>query len=173
MQVFEIFLGLSSFDYSKALLVCRHISFPISSGGMNFISIETIALVTYLESCQTLITFVITFRFLLDLRPFLLKVIGANSSGSFPFQVHLRLFWELPPPSCNNMFTPFKHLTKREVNWFQKIIWERLFDMSFDSHQTHLRSHANWVWELGCLLALSSLVFICSQMFSPLRSKLN
>jgi hypothetical protein len=61
-------------------------------------------------------------RFLLDLRPFLLKVTGASSLGLVPFQVHLKLFQELPPLSCNNMFTPFKLLAERETNRFQEII---------------------------------------------------
>jgi hypothetical protein len=84
MGIFERLLGASAFECLEAFLVRRHVVFPISSGGIRLISLEVIALATYLRS-WALIAHVIASRFLLDSCPFLLGVISASSSGSLLF----------------------------------------------------------------------------------------
>jgi hypothetical protein len=66
----------------------RHVTFPIFSGGIGLILIDSIVLVAFLGS-WALVVLVITFKFLLDSWPFLLE---ASSLGSFPIQAHLKLF---------------------------------------------------------------------------------
>ncbi len=77
MGIFERLLGSGSLECLEALLVCRHVVLPVCSGGIRLISLKVIVLVAYLGS-WTLVTFVITSRFLLE-------VIGVNSSRPFPF----------------------------------------------------------------------------------------
>jgi hypothetical protein len=61
-------------EFLKVLLVRQQIFLPISKGGIGFISIEIIALTTYLGSLG-LITLIITSMFLQYDRPFSLGVI--------------------------------------------------------------------------------------------------
>ncbi len=91
MQVFEKLLGPEFFKCLEAPLVCHQVSLPISNVGISFISTKTIASITYVGS-WTLVMLIIASRFLLDLCPFLLEAIGMSSSGSFPFQLYLKLF---------------------------------------------------------------------------------
>ncbi len=88
MGIFEKLLGLGSLKCLKAPLVYRQVTLPISSRGIGLISLEVIAQVAYLRS-WALVTLVITSKFLLDFRPFLLEAIGAINLGPIPFQVHL------------------------------------------------------------------------------------
>ncbi len=89
MGIFERFLGPSSLECPKALLVRWQMAFPIFNGGIRLMSSKFIALVTYLGS-WALVAFVITSRFLLHSRPFLLEGIGANNLRPFLFQTHLK-----------------------------------------------------------------------------------
>jgi hypothetical protein len=84
MGIFEKLLGVSPFECFKAFLVCRHVAFPISNGGIGLISSYVIALATYLRN-WALVAHVIASRFLLDSCPFLLGAISASNSGSLPF----------------------------------------------------------------------------------------
>jgi len=52
--------------------------------GLGLILAKTIVLMIFKKN-WALIVQVIDFRFLLDLHPFLLEVIGMNNSSSFPF----------------------------------------------------------------------------------------
>jgi hypothetical protein len=78
MGIFERLLGQCLLECLKAFLVCQYVVFPIFSGGVRLISSKVIALVAYLGS-WALIAPVITSRFLLDFRPFLLEVIGVSN----------------------------------------------------------------------------------------------
>ncbi len=68
----------------------------ISNGGVWLISLEVIALTTYLGN-WALKAPVTTSRFLLDFHPLLLKTIGASNLRPLPFQVHLKSTQELLP----------------------------------------------------------------------------
>jgi hypothetical protein len=57
---------------------------------------KNIASIVYLRN-WALIAPIIVFRFLLNLRPFLLEAIGVTGLGLLPFQVHLMLFRKLVP----------------------------------------------------------------------------
>jgi hypothetical protein len=89
MGVFLKLLGLGSLECPKAPLVHPQVALTIFNGGIRLTSSNVIALTTYLGS-WALITSVIASKFLLDFCPFLLKAIGANSSGSLPLQTHLK-----------------------------------------------------------------------------------
>jgi hypothetical protein len=95
-----------------------------------------------------LVALVITYRFLLDSHPFLLEALHANNLGSLPFQVHLRLSRELLPLATTTCLPLFGQLVKKGTNHFKKLFQKISHDhsifsnMSFDSHQTCLRSCA-------------------------------
>ncbi len=75
------------------LLTCDILIF---SGGLRLISSEVIAPIPFLKS-WTLITFIMTFRFLLNFCMFLLEAIGVRSSMPLPFHMHLKLVGKLIP----------------------------------------------------------------------------
>jgi hypothetical protein len=112
MGVFKRLLGLGSLQCPKALLVHRQVALTIFIRGIGLISLNVIALVTYLKS-WALVTFVIASRFLLDFHLFLLKAIVVNSSGSFLFQAHLR-----SPGGCCMCPPPFEQLAEEGANCF-------------------------------------------------------
>ncbi len=62
--------------------------------------------VTYLGN-WALVAHVIVFRLLLNSHPFLLEVIGASNSGSFPFKVYLKSFQEFLPLVALTYLPPF------------------------------------------------------------------
>ncbi len=110
---FERLLGLDFLKCLKAPLVCPQVSLPISNDGIGLISTKTIAPIAYLGS-WTLVVLVIASRFLLDLRPFLLEAIGVSSSGSFPFQLHLKLFRKSFSLTIATCLPLFEQLIKRK-----------------------------------------------------------
>lgn len=69
---------------------------PISFGNVGLISFEIIMLTTYLGS-WALIALIITLRFLVNFRLFLLEAIRVGNSSSLLFQTHLRLVRKLLP----------------------------------------------------------------------------
>jgi hypothetical protein len=77
-------------------LVWSPLGFPLgfSPPWLNLISSEVIKLTTYLGR-QLFVAPIIALRFLVDSRPFLLEVVGANNLGLLSFQAHLRLVYEL------------------------------------------------------------------------------
>jgi len=81
---------LGSWDCPHVLLVHQQASLPIFQGGINFIFTKFIALVAYLGNWALVAPIIIT-RFLVDHCPFLLKAIGANNFGPFPFHAHLKM----------------------------------------------------------------------------------
>jgi len=89
-------LGVSFLDYLHAPLVHQHVTFPISCGGINFISTKLIALAAYLGNWAFFAP-IITIKFLLDHHLLLLEAIGASGFGPFPFQAHLKLAQEFLP----------------------------------------------------------------------------
>lgn len=116
-------------------------------GGIGLISLNVIALATYLKS-WALVTSVIASRFLLDFHLFLLKAIGANSLGSLPFQAHLRSTRRLFHSGVVTCVPPFEQLAEQGANCFQKNISKKLHDhffniiffcLLFDSHRTCLK----------------------------------
>ncbi len=97
MGVFERLLGMGSLECPKAPLIHWHVAIPNYNGDIGLISLEVIALATFLGH-QALVAPIIASRFLLDSCPLLLKAIGASNLRPFPFQVHLRLVRQLLPP---------------------------------------------------------------------------
>jgi hypothetical protein len=77
-------LSLRSFDSSKKLLVHKQASVPITFGGIRFISIATIALVTYLRN-WAFITSIIAIRFMVDRNPFLLEALAQVDNNTCIF----------------------------------------------------------------------------------------
>jgi hypothetical protein len=140
-------LSLGSLKCPKGLLVHQQVALTIFIGGIGLISLNIIALATYLMS-WALVTSIIASRFLLDFHPFLLKAIGANSLGSLPFQAHLRLTQRLLRLGVVTCVPPFEQLAEQGANCFQKNISKRLHDhffniiffcLLFDTHQTCLK----------------------------------
>jgi hypothetical protein len=73
---------------------------------------EVIALATYLGNYR-FVTPIIAFRFLQDVRPFLLRAIRANNSNPIPFQVHLKWVHDLLLPTTQVFIPPFEQLSDR------------------------------------------------------------
>jgi hypothetical protein len=73
---------------------------------------EVIALATYLGNYM-FVTLIITFRFLQDVRPFLLRAIRTNNSNPIPFQARLRWAHDLLPPNTQVFIPPFEQLLNR------------------------------------------------------------
>jgi hypothetical protein len=139
------------------------ISLPIFNGGISFIFVETTTLMVYLRS-WAFVTLVNVFTFLLDSLPFLLEAIGENNLGLLAFHAHLKLFKKKLKIVMTTCLPSFKQLVKRGVIQLQKTISKRLhdhsfsniiFNMSFDSHWTCLKSYA-WpstkTWLYACLV---------------------
>lgn len=126
---FERHLDLGSLECLKALLVYRHVAFPIFCGGIRLISFKVIALVVYLGS-WTLITITIVSTFLLDFHSFLLEVIGVNSSRPFLFQAHMKSTQELIPLGVVARVPLFEQLVERSTS-IQENISKKLHDHSF------------------------------------------
>jgi hypothetical protein len=175
MGVFFKLLGLGSLECPKAPLVHLQVALTIFNGGIRLTSSNVIALATYLGS-WALITFVIASRFLLDFRQFWLKATGANSSGSLPFQTHLKSTWELLRLGAVACVPPFEQLTKKGANRFQKIILKRLhnhsfiiifFCLLFNSHWTRLKLCVGQIAGAWLLTSPSFFSFACFQMFPP------
>ncbi len=80
MGVFGRLQGLGSFECPQVSLACWQIFFPISFGGVGFISSKVIMLVGYLVSWAFL-AFFIALKFLVYSCPFLLKVIRVSNSS--------------------------------------------------------------------------------------------
>ncbi len=121
---------------------------PISFGNVGLISSEIIMLTTYLGS-WALIALIITLRFLVNFRLFLLEAIRVGNSSSLLFQTHLRLVWKLLPMVATLCIPPFEQLVEKDVHQFLKNIskWLHnrsfsniLFDFSWDSHHASLSS---------------------------------
>ncbi len=120
------------FECLKAPLVRRQVLLPISSRRTGFISTKTIALTMYLGG-WVLIMLIITSRFLLDSRPFLLVAIGASSSNSLPFQAHLKLSKELFPSVVATCLHSFEQFSRRGINRLKETISKKLHDHFFSS----------------------------------------
>jgi len=80
MGILERLLGLGSLECSKVPIAYWQVAIPNFSGAIRLISLEVIALITYLGN-QVLVALVIAFNFLSDFHLFLLETINANSSG--------------------------------------------------------------------------------------------
>jgi hypothetical protein len=74
LQVFRCLLGPRTFDSLERPLACKQASLPIILGGISFIPIATIALITYLGS-WAFIAPIITARFMVNQQPFLLEAL--------------------------------------------------------------------------------------------------
>jgi hypothetical protein len=83
--VFGHLLGLRSFDNPKGPLVRKQGSFPITLGGIGFISTSTITPTTYLGS-WAFVASIIDVRLMVDQRLFLLKALARIDNNKFPFQ---------------------------------------------------------------------------------------
>ncbi len=79
MGVFEKFLGPGFLEWPKALLIQEQMVFPISRHRFDFHGGHCFNC-TYLGN-WALVVIIISSKFLLDFRPFLLKAIGANILG--------------------------------------------------------------------------------------------
>jgi hypothetical protein len=73
--MFKCFLGLGSFDSPKGPLAHKQFFFPITFGGIEFISTTTIALTTILGS-STFRTSIVVVRIMVDQRPFLFETLA-------------------------------------------------------------------------------------------------
>lgn len=80
MGVFWKLLGPSSLECFKTPLICHQVVLPISNGGIGLISSKVIIPTTYMGS-WALIAPIVTSKFLLDFRLFLLKVKGVSNLG--------------------------------------------------------------------------------------------
>jgi hypothetical protein len=118
----------------KALLVRWQMAFPIFNGGIRLMSSKFIALVTYLGS-WALVAFVITSRFLLHSRPFLLEGIGANNLRPFLFQTHLKSMWEFFSLRVTRCALFWVIGQERHIlplgEYFKKIAWPFLYKHIF------------------------------------------
>ncbi len=93
--MFGHFLGLGSFDSPKGPLVHKQVSLLITFSGVKLISTSTIALEAYLGN-WVLVVSVITARFTVDQRPFLLEAL-TQVNNTFPFQQHFKTTCDLLP----------------------------------------------------------------------------
>ncbi len=82
LQMFGHLLGLRSFDNLEGPLACKQASIPITFTGIRFISIAAIIPTTYLGS-WALIVLIITIRFMIDQRPFLLQALAQVNNITF------------------------------------------------------------------------------------------
>jgi hypothetical protein len=148
---------------------------PISNGRIGFICAKTIALVAYMGS-RVLGSSVIVSKFL--------SLLGQPILGLLPFQVHLRWSQKLLPLTTQLNVYPFQttcrkgnilisrdHFKEIAQSFFSSII----YDMSFDSHQPHLKSCVGLsvgTW-FTCLPNHPMLLFIFNVFSSTLRTKLS
>lgn len=95
--------------------------FRIFCGGINFISIEVIALATYLAN-WVFIAPIINIKFLFNCRLFSLEMIGVNSFDLLMLQAHLRLAWEFLPLDVVACVPPFGQFVNKGVNSLQENI---------------------------------------------------
>jgi len=106
----------------------------------------------------------ITTRFLFYHYLFLLEVISVHSFGPPPFQVHLKLAWELFPLDVMACIIPFMQFVKKGLDWLQENIFDKLHNYSFfniisniafNSHYACLRSCEGpkvGAWLFVCLI---------------------
>jgi hypothetical protein len=85
-------------------LACKHASFLIVFGGIEFILIVTIFLPTYLKSWVFVVSIIIV-RFMVDQCPFFFKALVWSNNNTFPFQQHFKLTqWAYMDPWCNSWY---------------------------------------------------------------------
>jgi len=113
-KMFGCLLGLGSFDSLKRLLTCKQTSLPITFGGVGFISTSTITPITYLKS-WALIVLVITIRFMIDQRPFLLEALAWVDNNIFFLKQHFNAKCDIQPPPAHACLFPFEQLIKQQM----------------------------------------------------------
>jgi hypothetical protein len=117
-------LGPRSFDSLKWPLARKQTSFSITFGGIELISTSIFAPTAYLGS-WALVTSIITVRFIIDQRPFLLEALTWNDNNTSRQHV---IF--LPPPACACLL-PFEQLIGQQMVQFQDSILEHLHHHTF------------------------------------------
>ncbi len=130
LQVFGRLLGLGSFDSQEWFLVHKQVFLPIAFSGINFMSITTIAPMSYLKS-WAFVASIITVRFMVNQRPFLLEALTWVNNNTFFFQQHLKAPCDLllPPTLCVlfSLWTIHREL----MVWLQDSILECLHHIPF------------------------------------------
>jgi len=117
-------LGPRSFDGLEGPLARKQASFSITFGGVELISTSIFAPTAYLGN-WALVTSIITARFIIDQRPFLLEALTWDNNNTSRQHV---IF--LPPPSCACLL-PFEQLIGQQMVQFQDSILEHLHHRTF------------------------------------------
>jgi hypothetical protein len=140
--VFGHLLGLGSFDNPEGTLACKQTFFLITFNGIGFILMTSIAPTTYLGNL-TLLTLILTARFMVDQHPFLLEALTRVDSNILFFQIHLKVVFDLLSLSTCTCLPSFKQFIGQQTVQLQDSISECLhphtllnmiFDGIFEAH---------------------------------------
>jgi hypothetical protein len=113
--MFAGLLGPRSFDSPWGPLVRKQASFPITFGGIGFVSTSTITRTIYLRSWAFVIAIIVD-RFMLNQHPFLLEALAWVDNDTFPFEQHFKVICDFYHPQPMHVFF---HLNNSSCNkWF-------------------------------------------------------
>ncbi len=128
--MFGHFLNPRSFDSPEGFLTYKHFFFPITFGGIKFIPITTITLITYIGSWAFVVSIIVV-KFMVDQHPFLFETF-AQVNNTFHFQQYFKVTWDLLlPPTC--VSSSFEQFIKQQMVQLQDSILEHLHHHTFSS----------------------------------------
>jgi hypothetical protein len=145
-------------------LTYKHVSLPITFGGIELILIVTIFLTTYLKSWVFVVS-IITVRFMVDQCPFLFKALTWSNNNTFPFQQHFELTCDLLLPLTHACHFPFEQLINQQMVWLQYFISKLLHHHTFSNMLFDEIFEAHCVQTLSCFDLGANTWFIIRPIF--------